>query len=200
MCYNLIKVKNNVKILLLISILILGSLAFFGLSKTKKSPPSSKPFVITTPIPISMEPMTTSKPSSATMKVNIYFIALNDNGKSGPKVGCGDSVVAIQKTLPSTKAPLSAVLTDLLSLNTQYYGENRLYNALYQSNLRLYSVIINPQGKTIIKLSGGVKLGGVCEGPRIIAQLRQTAFQFPSVKEVTIYLNDKLIEEAFSAK
>jgi len=192
-------VKTKTKILIAAIILFIAIFSFFVLNKQKKTPSSKSP-IISTPIPISLAPMTTSKPSSETMGVNLYFIALNDKGKLGIKIGCDDSLVAVQKTLPSSKAPLSAVLTELLSLNTQYYGENKLYNALYQSGLKLSTVIINPGGKTTMKLFGDVKLGGVCEGPRIIGQLRQTTLQFPSVKEVTIYLNDKLIEDAFSVK
>src|SRR5579864_1619692 len=38
--------------------------------------------------------------------VRQYFIAVGDNGKSGRRIGCGDSLVAVKRPIPPTKAPL----------------------------------------------------------------------------------------------
>jgi hypothetical protein len=55
-------------------------------------------------------------PTTATEQtVKIFLIALEDNGKSGPLVGCGDSAVPVVVTVPKTQGVLRAALEKLLS-------------------------------------------------------------------------------------
>jgi len=131
--------------------------------------------------------------------VNIYLIALEDNGISGKLVGCGDSVIPVQVEIPPTQGLLRAALEGLLSTKDQYYGESGLYNALYQSDLQLASVTIEGV-KAIIHLTGTLMLGGVCDNPRVEAQIVETALQFSTVKDVSVFINDKLLEEVISLK
>ena len=51
-----------------------------------------------------------------------------------------------------------------------------------------------------MRLNGTLQLGGVCDNPRVKAQLEQTALQFPTVKSVKYYINDKTLDEALSLK
>lgn len=134
-----------------------------------------------------------------TTEKKIYLVALEDNGKSGKKIGCGDSLIAVNRTISFTNTPLKAVINDLLSIKSEIYGESGLYNSLYQSSLKLDSVVID-NGKSIIKLSGTYKLNGVCDDPRMKGQIEETAKQFSSVKEVAIFVNDKPIDEVLSNK
>src|SRR5215216_216412 len=131
--------------------------------------------------------------------VKIFLIALEDNGQSGILVGCGDSAVPVTVVIPRTQGVLKAALEKLLSIKEQYYGESGLYNALYQSDLKLKSVTID-QGKAIIHLTGTVMLGGVCDAPRVEAQIKQTALQFSTVSDVEVFINDILLEDALSQK
>jgi len=131
--------------------------------------------------------------------VKIFLIALEDNGQSGILVGCGDSAVSVTIVIPRTQGVLKAALEKLLSIKEQYYGESGLYNALYQSDLQLKSVTID-QGKAIIHLTGTVMLGGVCDAPRVEAQIKQTALQFSTVSDVEVFINDILLEDALSQK
>ncbi|MGB8644772.1 MAG: GerMN domain-containing protein [Anaerolineae bacterium] len=131
--------------------------------------------------------------------VKIYLIAMQDNGRSGPPVGCGDSAIAVDRQIPPTNGPLAAALNQLLSLHSKDYGQSGLYNALYQSNLQLSSVaIIN--GLATIRLTGKLQSGGVCDDPRIIAQLTQTALQFSTVRTTAIYVNGTPIQALLSGK
>jgi hypothetical protein len=43
-------------------------------------------------------------------------------------------------------------------------------------------------------------LGGVCDNPRVEAQLVETAMQFPGVMEAAITINGTPLEEALSLK
>lgn len=133
------------------------------------------------------------------MTVKLYFVALNDNGKAGKMIGCQDSVVAVNRAIPETSAPLTAALTQLLSIRTQYYGQSGLYNALYQSNLKVAGVSIT-SGKATINLTGTYALGGVCDGPRFVAQIQETALQFPTVQQVVVFINGKPLDQVLSGK
>jgi hypothetical protein len=41
-------------------------------------------------------------------------------------------------------------------------------------------------------------LGGVCDSPRVQAQIEQTALQFSTVSEVEVFVNDTPLEEVLS--
>lgn len=140
----------------------------------------------------------TPKPPSVS-QVKIYLIAINDQGKSGTKIGCGDSVVAASQQIAPTTMPLTAALNNLLNNHSQYYGQSGLYNALYQSTLKVDNASVN-DGVATVHLSGTLQLGGECDNPRVEAQLTQTVMQFSTVKTVNIYVNGKTLQEALSLK
>jgi hypothetical protein len=144
-----------------------------------------------TPIPPS--------PTPTSLTVQIFLVAVGDNGVSGQLIGCGDSLVPVQVEIPYSQAVLKASLEKLLSLKTQFYGESGLYNALYQSDLQLGSVTL-VDGKAVINLTGSMQLGGECDDPRVAAQLDATARQFPSVHAVEIYVNGRLLSDVLSLK
>ena len=132
-------------------------------------------------------------------KIKIFVIAPEDNGRSGKKVGCGDSVIGIERQIAPTQTPLQAALQELLSIRSRYIGESGLYSALADSNLKVESVEIK-NGQAIIYLTGTYVLGGVCDDPRFEAQLKETAMQFSTVKSVKIYINKKPLEDILSEK
>jgi hypothetical protein len=152
--------------------------------------------VLPSPVPASPVPPTDTPP---TMTVQVFLIALEDNGRSGKPVGCGDSAVPVQVTTAHTQAVLKAALEALLSVKEPYYGQSGLYNALYQSDLRLDSATIK-DGLATIHLSGRLLLGGVCDNPRVEAQITETALQFSTVGEVAVFVNDVPLEEVLSEK
>lgn len=135
----------------------------------------------------------------ATVRVQIFLIAIGDEGRSGKPVGCGDSVVPVSVELPYTRAVLRAALETLLSLKTQYYGQSGLYNALYQSDLRLADLSLE-YGTARVYLEGTLRLGGECDIPRVKAQLEETALQFPTVTGVRVFLNGEPLEEVLSLR
>ena len=131
--------------------------------------------------------------------VQIFLIALEDNGQTGIQVGCGDSAVPVQVEVPSTQSVLKVALESLLSVKAQYYGESGLYNALYQSDLQVESVRIE-NGKAIVYLVGTLQMGGECDAPRVQAQLEETVLQFSTVTEASIFINGKPLSEVLSLK
>jgi LysM repeat protein len=123
----------------------------------------------------------------------IHLISLNDGGP----LGCGDTLVPVTQEITATRAILRATLERLLSIKTQYFGESGLYNALYQSNLTIDDVRIDNRVATI-RLTGQLVLGGVCDTPRVQAQLEQAALQFSTVDQVRIYINGTLLQDVLN--
>jgi spore germination protein GerM len=160
-------------------------------------PPSPQPYPAGEQSSLETQPAVS--PSSTPQMVEIYLIALEDNGQSGPQVGCGDSAVPVQVPISPTKEVLKAAIENLLSLKTQSYGQSGLYNALYQSDLHLDGVNIK-DGVAIINLSGSLQIGGECDSPRVEAQINQTALQFATVKDVSVTVNGRTLQDVLSLK
>ena len=129
--------------------------------------------------------------------VKIFLIAVEDAGRGGLPVGCGDSVVPVQVEVTPTAGVLKAALVKLLSIKTQSYGQSGLYNALYQSNLQVDTISI-AGGKASVYLTGTLTTGGECDSPRVQAQLEQTLLQFPTVTQAAIFINGKSLADALS--
>ncbi|MBI5652541.1 MAG: GerMN domain-containing protein [Chloroflexi bacterium] len=144
----------------------------------------------------------TARPSqtpTGTMKIKVFFVALDDKGKSGKAIGCADSIVAVERLIPITTAPLTAALRELFSLRDAQIGQSGLYNALAQSPLKIESVSIIGE-RAEIQLSGTLKLGGVCDNPRVDAQIKETALQFSNIKSVSVSINGTPLEKILSEK
>jgi len=136
-----------------------------------------------------------------TMAVDLYYIALNDAGANGDAIGCGDSVIPIEKTINYTATPLSAALGLLLSDHSRWYENNKksgLSNALAASSLSVQSVNIQSD-IAIINLKGKYVSGGECDDPRIVAQIEKTVMQFPNVTSAQIFINGRLLQSYASA-
>jgi hypothetical protein len=148
------------------------------------------------PTPI---PSVTPQPTLITETVKIFFVALEDNGKSGPKIGCGDSLVSVDQEINYKGDKLKNTLEQLLMQKTQFYGQSGFYNALFSSNLKVDTV--SYKGSTAsVYLTGEMQLGGTCDTPRFEEQLKATMLQFPEIKNAEIYINNQPIKEALSTK
>ncbi len=132
-------------------------------------------------------------------RVTLYLIALEDNGASGDPVGCGDSVVGVERPIAPTDAPLEAALAELFALRDPFYGESGLYNALYQSTLAVESATVD-SGLATVYLSGDMLLGGVCDAPRFKAQIEYTILALPGVEAVQVLLNNTPLDDLLSGQ
>jgi hypothetical protein len=153
----------------------------------------SDPFDVT-----SETAMPTATPATgAFTSANIYLIAVDDGGASGELIGCNDSVVPVEVTFEPTVAPLRAALNALFAVDTDSYGSSGLYNALHQSDLSVGAINI-AQGTATIALTGDLLIGGVCDAPRVTAQIEETALQFATVDSVEVTLNGQPLEDVLS--
>ncbi len=160
--------------------------------------PTSAPTRVVTLAPTRAVTVAPTQVPATFTRVKIFLIAMN-NPRAGTPVGCGDSVVGVERQIPPTPAPLTAALNELFSLHDQFYGQSGLYNALYQSNLKIQRVAM-VNGTATIQLTENLTLGGECDDPRVAAQITQTARQFSTVRSVIVTLNGQPLEQVLSEK
>jgi sporulation and spore germination protein len=142
---------------------------------------------------------TAPRAGDPTARVQVFLIAPGDQGRSGRKVGCGDSAVPVEITLPRREPALAGSLHALLALKGEYHEPSGLYNALYASTLEL--VRIDRQGaEARVYLKGYLELGGDCDNPRLLAELQETALQFSDVSHVQFFLEDKPLPQILAGK
>jgi hypothetical protein len=134
-----------------------------------------------------------------TDRVRIFLIAPGDAGALGLKIGCDDSAVPVEVDLPRREPALEGSLQALLSLGDSRHEASGLYNALYASPLKV-TAIQRVGTEARIRLAGYLEIGGDCDGPRILAQLTETALQFPDIQRVTFYLEDTPLRTLLSGK
>lgn len=128
----------------------------------------------------------------------LYYVALEDDGKAGPKVGCDDSLVAVDLEESAEDGVKSAFL-ELLKKHEREVGQSGLYNALYQSDLKFESWQ-RGTGAVTVRLTGQLKSGGSCDDARIVGQLKQTAMTSAGVDEAIVLVNGKSVDELLSGK
>jgi spore germination protein GerM len=128
----------------------------------------------------------------ATREVKVYLVAVGDAGRSGQKVGCDDSLVAVTRRVGAGGAPLKAAVRELLSMPREHEG--RLGNYWQGENLRLRDVTLRG-GTATIRITGRLHVAGVCDEPRIEGQIRETARQFPGVRRVRVFVNGRPLSQ-----
>lgn len=147
----------------------------------------------------------TAEPQASIVKVGV--IAIDDAGKNGEKIGCNDSLVFVDRSAPGGGQPLNEALKTLFSYETNIVvdlnnNDKEYYTALpSMAGLKFDRAAID-QGIAKIYLTGSMAgLGGVCDSPRVPAQIEGTAKQFPSVTSVETYLNNTKVDwQEFSSQ
>ena len=127
--------------------------------------------------------------------IKIYLVAVGDDGKTGRKIGCGDSLITVASTIKKTAAPLTAAIRELLLTPQHPEGTPNLENFWTSRNLKVKSVSLVNRTATI-RLSGKVFVAGVCDEPRITSQIEATARQFPNVKKVKVFIGKQTLADA----
>lgn len=130
-----------------------------------------------------------------THDVKIYLVDLDDAGKSRKKIGCGDSLVAVTRTVKASGTPLKAALQELVATPREYNGQ--LGNYVFGPDLKVKSVSLS-KGTATIRFSGDIAVAGICDMPRITEQIEATAKQFPTVKRVRVFVGNRTLKDAIS--
>jgi hypothetical protein len=172
-----------------------------GQTPAVRTQPPQEQTVEPTSVPVATLPPTPAlPPADEVSQVQVYLVAVGDAGSSGKQIGCGDSLVPITRMVTPTRQPIAAALTELFSIKDQFLGQSGLYNAVYQSNLKVESVVVDANKVATVVISGQVMLGGECDTPRFKGQIEQTILGVGSVQSANILLNGKTIDEALSLK
>jgi hypothetical protein len=190
-------------------LILLGVILFGGLACGM--PVSTIPSTVTalplanatrTPLPPVSRPTATGAPTAAAEvgEVQIYLVAVGDGGSNGKAVGCGDSLIPVKHQIQATRQPIVFALTELFAIKQQFLGQSGLYNALYQSNLRVESAEVDANGIATVVLTGPVMMGGECDIPRFKGQIEQTILAASGAQSANILLNGKTIDQALSLK
>lgn len=127
------------------------------------------------------KPATTPPPLLTTTATAVYAIKLNDNGTSpnSVQVGCGDSALPVAETAQFAYNPndpiasINAAIMTLLNTTPNQYQSQNLENPLGNQTMVIQSVTANGNNYTI-NLNGSFAFGGVCEMPRVRAQVEET--------------------------
>ncbi|MDQ0146832.1 hypothetical protein [Pseudarthrobacter niigatensis] len=163
------------------------------------APPSSAP---ASPPPTqepTQEPAPTTGLPEQVAPLTIYYVAVGDNGVSGPRIGCGDSLVATTTAPVRFTDQVGPSVGTLLANKSRDVGMSGLVNVLYQSNLSYVAGELD--GSTItIWLTGQFMLGGVCDVPRAKAQLEYTAMAASGATSAQVFVNGRPIDEVLSLK
>jgi spore germination protein GerM len=129
---------------------------------------------------------------AAGRRVQVYLVALDDNGKRGRRVGCNDSLVPVTRTVGRGADPLRAAVEELLAIPREYEGG--LGNFWQGENLSVQSVA-QRGGVATIRLRGNVQVAGACDAPRIEGQIRETARQFRGVRTVRVFVGGRRLAD-----
>lgn len=135
------------------------------------------------------------KSPAAGQAIHIYLVAVGDDGNTGKKIGCGDSLIPVTRTIKKTAAPLTAALRELLSMPQHPNDNPKLENFWKGNHLKVQSVSIRGNTATI-HISGAVFVAGACDIPRIESQIEETAQQFPNVKKVNVFIGKRTLADA----
>ncbi|MFF5792181.1 GerMN domain-containing protein [Paeniglutamicibacter sp. NPDC012692] len=141
-----------------------------------------------------------ASPSTKTAKLTVFYVAVdNQEGVSGPKIGCGDTLVATETGPVEFTNQVEAAINALLKDDSSTHGESGLKNAVAASNLKFKSSTVKGDQVTV-NLTGTVMSGGTCDDPRIIEQLKYTAKVAAGVGSARILVNGSAIEDLLSQK
>lgn len=171
-------------------------------SSGRSEPPSASSSRNTTPAsPSDTHPkqLTVDTIPANSRAVRMFVVVLNDTGKTGERVGCGDRVAGVAINSSGNPAPLRQALDSLLALSMLNSSGTGIYNALDRSALRVTSVVV-ADSHAVVHLGGRFSYGGVCDAPRIEAQLTRTATQFPAVRTASFFINGRPLRDMLSEK
>ena len=136
--------------------------------------------------------------AAALQTVTAYYVLVDDGGSNGVRFGCNDSLVGVAHTSSAGEDPLHAAVRALLDAPADQAPSRPspdVYNALRGSDLKFLSGSFD--GTTVtVYLAGTLSMGGVCDLPRVEAQLTQTAVSAVGAIRAEIHINGRSLAEA----
>ncbi len=148
----------------------------------------------TPPGPPAPGPLPTAIPTPGGFSsVKVALVAVGDEGRRGKRIGCGDSVVLVDRPIAPTTGVLAASMRELLATRAADVEGQGLATFL-PAGLTLEGVTIS-NGVAVIRLRGEPVVAGVCDDPRIEAQIGETALQFSTVRDAAILVGGRTLNQ-----
>ncbi|MCW4465891.1 GerMN domain-containing protein [Glutamicibacter sp. MNS18] len=147
----------------------------------------------------SAPPDESPSPSPTTAALTLFYVAIGDEGVSGPEIGCGDSIVATESTPVEFTDQVEVSMSTLLADDEREHGASGLQNTLVASDLEFVAAQVAADTVTV-DLTGQVVSGGACDDPRIIEQLKYTAMTAAGTGSAEILVDGEAIEDVLSNK
>jgi hypothetical protein len=129
--------------------------------------------------------------------VAVILIAQMPKSGKAKDIGCGNTTKAMTQKSTFQGDVVEDALKVLFALTRAGYENGELYNALYQSNLKVQSVQTRDDVVTV-HLTGNIKMSGECDIPRVRAQIIDTIKAASDAKKIVVWVNDKSLDEALS--
>lgn len=120
--------------------------------------------------------------------VDVYLTMVGDAGEHGIEFGCDDSLVAVEMLIEQhddLEARIAAAVRAMFGMSSDTYNGLELYNVFENQNVDVASVTVTDTLATI-NITGELAIGGICDEPRVIEQIRHTALQFEGIEQVVI--------------
>ena len=132
------------------------------------------------------KPKEAKKTSPAIALIAMDGSELNKNLTQTKKIGCDDKLVIIEMEDNITSP--SELLEKLFNYK-DYKEEDGYYNVFSLSkNLKVDNLDIT-DGKAILKLSGDLFVGGMCDNPRLFEQIFETINTVTPIGGLEVYIN-----------
>jgi LysM repeat protein len=136
-------------------------------------------------------PAPADEPITQTVGVPLIRLGTGD-------LGCNDELVWVQRQVVVNGVPLEAALRETLTLDPDVLDQE-LYNALLGTELEIEQVSV-VDGTAEMRLRGPIGVGGVCDIPRLEAQLTEVALQFDTVTEVNVWIDERPLSEVLDLR
>lgn len=149
------------------------------------------------PKPTTKPPVEPSKPKEH--DVVVILIAQMPKSGNAKDIGCGNTTKPMTHKSTFKGDPVEDALKVLFALKNAGYKSGELYNALYQSKLKVQSVETKNDVVTV-RLTGNIKMSGECDIPRVRAQIIDTIEVASDAKDVVVFVNDQKLDDALSLK
>jgi hypothetical protein len=116
--------------------------------------------------------------------------------KNGGDIGCDAGLFFAPHIVPKTTAVLDATYKLLFDLKQEpeIKADGFRNTVAGYSELFYDRVILLDNGTAKVYLTGSMSGPGHCAEPEMSAQIAQAALQFPSVKKLEVYLNEKIFD------
>lgn len=112
--------------------------------------------------------------------------------KDGGNIGCGADIFYAPHAIPKTEQVLDNTYRMLFDIkHSPEISADGFRNTVAAFDRTFYDRVTLQNGIAKVYLTGNIMSPGTCADPEFKAQIEAVAFQFESVKEIQVYLNDQ---------